>query len=155
MSRRRGRGTSLAGPNAPSTSPWRSVLVQHGRPAEYRWRRALPKTYSNVDLGNQGNPQSFNPTTLQDLPLEVTRADGTDTVLHNLSPFLCGRCSHGFGRLERAEAALAHCTGTLSPTEPAVEATWCHHLLGSNSASPAPSSTRRHAPPFWFFGQVA
>eukprot|EP00964_Phaeocystis_antarctica_P056638 scaffold33427_cov27-Phaeocystis_antarctica.AAC.1 len=37
--------TSSAGPNAPSTSPWRSVFVQHGRPAECRWQRALPKTY--------------------------------------------------------------------------------------------------------------
>ena len=37
--------TSSAGPNAPSTSPRRSVFVQHGRPAQYRWQRALPKTY--------------------------------------------------------------------------------------------------------------
>ena len=37
--------TPLAGPNAPSTSPWRSVFVQHGRPAEYRWRRALREKY--------------------------------------------------------------------------------------------------------------
>ena len=35
--------TSSAGPNAPSTSPWRSVFVQHGRPAEYRWQRACRK----------------------------------------------------------------------------------------------------------------
>ena len=35
--------TSSAGPNARSTSPWRSVFVQHGRPAECRWRRACRK----------------------------------------------------------------------------------------------------------------
>eukprot|EP00964_Phaeocystis_antarctica_P023468 scaffold13123_cov71-Phaeocystis_antarctica.AAC.1 len=78
-----------------------------------------------------------------------------DTVYFTTYHPSCVVAVHGFRRLERAEAALTHCTGTLSPTEPAVEATWCHHLLGSNSASPAPSSTRRHAPPFWLFGQVA
>jgi len=40
--------TSLAGPNAPSTSPWRSVFVQHGWPPKYRWRRALRETMVKV-----------------------------------------------------------------------------------------------------------
>ena len=35
--------TSSADPNAPSTSPWHSVFVQHGRSAECRWRRACRK----------------------------------------------------------------------------------------------------------------
>ena len=55
--------TPLAGPNAPSTSPWRSVFVQHGRPAEYRWRRALRENFSWVKVNYRYRERTSRGTT--------------------------------------------------------------------------------------------
>eukprot|EP00964_Phaeocystis_antarctica_P004102 scaffold2204_cov63-Phaeocystis_antarctica.AAC.2 len=46
--------TSSAGPNAPSTSPWRSVFVQHGRPAECWWQRAHAENIHGKGTGVGG-----------------------------------------------------------------------------------------------------